>query len=199
MLTFSPFRNSSSLPWAVALGLVMLLLQAMPEAVQQLLRYERGAVGAGQWWRLLSGNLVHLGWMHLALNGAALLIGAWLFAAARTPLAWAVALVVCGLAVNLGLLVFSPEVWWCVGLSGVLHGFLLIGASDWARAGDRLGWVLIAAWTGKVLWEQREGAMSVSEGIVGGAVITDAHLYGLLGGALYLLLERGWQQWRQRV
>lgn len=199
MLTLSPFLRSSSLPWAIALAGLVTLLQATPEGLQQLLRYEREAVVAGQWWRLLTGNLVHLGWAHLALNGAALLVGAWLFAAARTPLAWAAALLTCALAVNLGLLWLSPGVWWCVGLSGVLHGFLLIGAWDWARSGDRVGWVLMAAWTGKVLWEQRQGAMPMSEGIVGGAVITDAHLYGLAGGLLFVLLESGWRRWRQQV
>jgi rhomboid family GlyGly-CTERM serine protease len=199
MLTFSPFRNTSSLPWAAGLAVLMVLLQATPEALQQQLRYEREAVMAGQWWRLVSGNLVHLGWAHLALNGVALLIGAWLFAAARTPLAWAAALLACALVVNLGLLWLSPAVWWCVGLSGVLHGFLLIGACDWVRSGERIGWLLVAAWTGKVLWEQRQGAVPMSEGLVGGAVITDAHLYGLLGGLLFVLLEGGWRCWRQRV
>jgi len=197
--TFSPLRSTSSLPWAIGFAALLVMLQLLPEHWQLLLRYDRSAVDQGEWWRLLSGNLVHLGWAHLALNGAALLIGAWLFAAGRTPVAWALALLVCGLAVNVGLHLFSPDVYWCVGLSGILHGFLLLGALDWALRGDRLGWVLLAVWIGKVVWEQLQGASPVSEGVVGGAVITEAHLWGLLGGALYALAELLWRHRQGRV
>ena len=36
------------------------------------LRYDRLAVAAGQWWRLFTGNYVHLGWTHVLLDAAGL-------------------------------------------------------------------------------------------------------------------------------
>ncbi|MCC5794774.1 MAG: rhombosortase [Chromatiales bacterium] len=195
----SPLRTSASLPWAFLLALGLAVLQLLPAEAHDWLRYERPAVAAGQWWRLVTGNLIHLGWAHYLLNTGALLVGAWLFAAERPPLQWLVALLCCGLAVNLGLFWFNPEIYWCVGLSGVLHGFLLIGAWDWARRGDPVGWGLLFLWCGKVIWEQSSGAMPMSEEIVGGAVITAAHLWGLLGGLAYVLGEAGWRRWRRQV
>ena len=32
------------------------------------------AIAGGEWWRLLTGNLVHLGWWHLFLNEMGLLV-----------------------------------------------------------------------------------------------------------------------------
>src|SRR4051812_11228217 len=38
------------------------------------LRYERGALAAGQWWRLVSAHWVHLGVRHLLLDSAGLVL-----------------------------------------------------------------------------------------------------------------------------
>ena len=105
--------------------------------------------------------------MHLALNVGALLIGTWVFYPARTPIAWAIAQIVCSVVSSLGLYFFSPEIAWCVGMSGALHGLLMIGAIDWIRQGDRVGWLLLAIWTGKLAWEQFNGAMPFSTETVG--------------------------------
>lgn len=57
-------------------GLLVLLLAAMPEAVQALLAWDRAAIGAGEWWRLWSGHFVHFGWLHAAADGGVLLAAA---------------------------------------------------------------------------------------------------------------------------
>ena len=169
---------------------MLIALQALPPDWQRALWYDRDAIADGQYWRLLTGNLVHLGWMHLALNVGALLIGTWVFYPARTPIAWAVAQVVCSLVSSLGLYLFSPGIGWCVGMSGALHGLLMIGAIDWIRQGDRVGWLLLFIWTSKLAWEQFEGAMPFSTETVGSAVVTDAHLWGAVGGFLYVAAEQ---------
>ncbi len=175
---------------------MLVALQALPAEWQRVLWYDREAVAAGQYWRILTGNLVHLGWMHLALNVGALLIGTWVFYPARNPIAWASAQIVCSVVSTLGLFFFSPGIAWCVGMSGALHGLLMIGAIDWIRQGDRVGWLLLAIWTGKLAWEQFNGAMPFSAETVGSSVVTDAHLWGAVGGLLYVAGE---QVYRRRV
>jgi rhomboid family GlyGly-CTERM serine protease len=183
---------------AALLVALLIVLQALPEATRQLLAYERTGVVQGQWWRLLTGSLVHVGWMHLALNAGVLLLGAGLFAGLRSPLAWLVALLVCAVGSMLGLHLFSREVHWCMGLSGPLHGLLVIGAVDLWRRGERLGWLLLAAFVTKVAWEQLAGAGSGTAGLIGAAVVVDAHLWGLLSGALYTLTARPWRQYARK-
>ena len=67
------------------LGLSALALLAMllPPEWQNLLEYQRRAIGEGELWRLFSGHLVHLGWEHLLMN----LVGFWLIWA-LLPGAW---------------------------------------------------------------------------------------------------------------
>ena len=51
-----------------ALSLLCLLLTMAGPQLSPILRYDRAAVAAGEWWRLFSGNFVHLGYWHLLLN-----------------------------------------------------------------------------------------------------------------------------------
>ncbi|MBN8280896.1 MAG: rhombosortase [Gammaproteobacteria bacterium] len=175
---------------------MLVALQALPEAWHRALWYDRAAVAGGEWWRILTGNFVHLGWMHVALNVGALVIGTWVFYPARTPVAWAVAQVVASLATGVGLFFFSPGVAWCVGMSGALHGLLMIGAIDWIRQGDRVGWLLLAIWSGKLVFEHFEGALPLSTETVGSAVVTDAHLWGAVGGLVFAAGEALWRRRR---
>src|SRR5690606_21249305 len=87
-ITFSPFLPSASLVWAIGFATLLVLLQLLPEPLHRSLWYDRADIAAGQWWRLLTGNFVHLGWSHLWLNVGALVIGTWIFYPARTPVAW---------------------------------------------------------------------------------------------------------------
>ena len=181
--------------WATGFAVILVTLQLLPAQWHRALWYDRQAIAAGEYWRLLTGNLVHLGWTHLALNISALLIGIWVFYPARNPIAWAIAQVVCSLVSSLGLYFFSPQIPWCVGMSGALHGLLMIGAIDWIRQGDRVGWVLLAIWTAKLAWEQFEGPMPFSTATVGSAIVTDVHLWGAIGGLLYVAVEA----WFRRI
>jgi rhomboid family GlyGly-CTERM serine protease len=175
------------------------VLQFLPADWQRALWYDRGAVATGEWWRLLSGNLVHLGWRHLFLNVTALVIGIGLFHAARTPIGWLAAQVTCSLTTNVGLYLLNPEISWCIGMSGALHGLLIIGSVDMMRDGDRLGAALLIIWIGKLAWEQWSGAMPLSLETVGAPVITDAHLYGAAGGFLFVAAESLRRYYARRV
>jgi len=174
---------------------MLIALQLLPPEWHRALWYDRAAITDGQYWRILTGNLVHLGWMHLALNVSALLIGTWVFYPARTPIAWAVAQIVCSIVSSTGLYLFSPGVSWCVGMSGALHGLLMIGAIDWIRQGDRMGWALLAIWTAKLAWEQWQGALPFSTQTLDSAIVTDAHLWGAIGGLLYVFIEQVYRRW----
>jgi rhomboid family GlyGly-CTERM serine protease len=176
---------------AIAVAL-MALLQALPENWHDWLRYDRAGISRGEWWRIVTGHFIHLGWSHLALNVAGLAIGTWLFGTERSPVQWGIATVLSTLACGLGLWWFSPDIQWCVGLSGVLHGLMLVGALSWAMNGEPAGWWLSGFWFIKLSWEYFRGEMPWSGSLTGGTVVTDAHLWGALGGLLYLALSLAW-------
>jgi rhomboid family GlyGly-CTERM serine protease len=174
--------------YGVALLCVCALL-AVPELIgepaRRLLSFDRGAIGAGQWWRLLSAHFVHIDLEHAALNSLGLVLMWALFARDYSPWRWAA--IYCGsaIAVSLGLWFFNPELQWYVGASGALHGVMTAGTIAHLRRRDLDGWILAVFIVGKIAYEQSAGALPLA-GTVN--TIVDAHLYGAIGGVVLALL-----------
>jgi len=184
---YPPLRRHA-LP--IALAATSLLLALLGTHGTELLRYQRDAIVAGQWWRLLTGNLVHLGWPHLCLNLAGLALVWLLFHRALSTAAWLTVTLVSSLAVGLGLLMFDPGLSWYVGLSGTLHGLFAAGLVASLNSNQRAEWLLVIVFVAKLTWEQLMGPTPGTAAIAGGNVIVDAHLYGALAGALTASLWR---------
>ena len=165
-----------------------ILLAIVGKGATNLLRYDREGILHGQWWRLVSGNLVHLGWPHLLLNLAGLILVWLLFRQTLTTRNWIVVTMASAFAVGIGLLSFDPALEWYVGLSGVLHGLFAAGVIAGLFGGNRGDWLLLALIVVKIIWEQLVGTMPGTAEIAGGTVIVDAHLYGAIGGAVTALL-----------
>lgn len=164
------------------LALVLVLLSLLGESGRLALRYQREAVLQGEYWRLLTGHLVHGSTQHLLLNGAGLGLVAALFPHDYSWRAWLAIGLFSALAIDVGLVFYEPQLLWYVGLSGVLHGALAAGAVAWWRHESRLlALVLSVIFVGKLAWEQWHGALPLSGNL---PVVVDAHLYGALGGAL---------------
>src|SRR5579863_2848911 len=66
--------------WLLGILLVLDLVLGLGDSVGQLLRYDRGAIAAGGWWRLLTAHIVHLDAHHLILNELGLVLMWALFA-----------------------------------------------------------------------------------------------------------------------
>jgi rhomboid family GlyGly-CTERM serine protease len=152
--------------------------------------YRLEAIRAGELWRWLTGNVVHLGWIHLVLNLAALWVISVIFPPLHTGTLRFVALVLAALSVGLGLTLFSEEIAWYVGLSGVLHGLFAAGVLAELRNRRIDTLILGMGLLVKLGYEQWIGAMPGSERITGGMVVVDAHLYGAVGGVLAYALHR---------
>jgi hypothetical protein len=119
------------------LGTVILLLtiQAGAAAAQAALRYDRGALAAGQWWRLLTGHVIHLGYEHAILDVAGLVLIWALFARDYSARAWLLIIGLSVIGIDAGLWLLSSTTDWYVGSSGVLHGALAAGICAHLRLG----------------------------------------------------------------
>jgi rhomboid family GlyGly-CTERM serine protease len=148
------------------------------------LRYQRDAILAGEWWRLVSGHFVHLGWAHLGLNVMGLVLMWTLFAADYTPRQWLIIVAGSIASIDAGFLLLNPELVWYVGLSGALHGVMAAGTLAHLRRREPDGWILAVFLIGKLVYEQVVGVMPYSLKSAGGPVVVDAHLYGAVGALI---------------
>jgi rhomboid family GlyGly-CTERM serine protease len=172
----------------MALSLLMVALEIVDLAGP--LRYARESILAGQFWRIATGHLVHLGWAHLLLNLAAFALVWILFGPLLRAREWLTATAVSAVSVSIGLLWLDPNLAWYAGFSGALHGLFVAGTVAAWRHGDRGALLLLAAVAAKLGWEQWHGATAGTAALIGGAVVVDAHLYGTVGGLLFALLRR---------
>ena len=146
--------------------------------------YERSAIQAGEFHRLITGHLVHLGMGHLLLNCAGLLLVWFLVGASLSTTQWGIVTFVSTAAIDAGFYWLMPGLAWYVGLSGLLHGLLVAGiAASWRRQRIEirlLGGLLIV----KLAWEAFMGPVPGSGSLAGGEVVTEALLFGAIGGLL---------------
>lgn len=176
--------------WLPPLALIALvfLLGLGGDAARSALRYDSVAIGAGQWWRLLSANFVHLGWWHLFLNELGLLVLV-LLCPERLPWAvWARRVLLVGLGMCLGLYFFVPGVRWYVGMSGLIHGLFVLGLGRQVMQKDLIAAGCLAYLVSKIAWEMVAGVPVSDEAAIGGTVLVESHLYGSLSALIYGLV-----------
>lgn len=171
----------------VILVLIAAVLAVFGEPGQLQLRYERDAIGNGEFWRLLTGHLVHLGWPHFLLNAAGLLL-VWLLVGAQlSARSWLVVGLFIVAGMDVGFWFLRPTLSWYVGLSGLLHGVLAAGVvAGWYHAPKEnlvIGMVLVL----KLAYEQWSGPLPGTATVSGGPVVVDSHLFGTISGVLIAL------------
>jgi len=174
--------------------LLAILAACWPDGLSYL-SYDRAAIMKGEIWRGITAHLVHLNTPHLILNLCGLLlIGELIWG--ELPLKHGFGLLLfSGATISTSLWWLQPEVVSYVGLSGALHGLwagcTLFGLSNIANASLRerltylVGAILLLI---KLLMEFYYGPSEITENLIGGSVLTAAHLYGGVAGAVYVLV-----------
>ena len=75
----NPPRPTPAFWLTLSLACALLVLGIFSSPDNNPLELDRLRVVQGEWWRLLSGNLVHYGLYHLLMNLAALLVCGYVF------------------------------------------------------------------------------------------------------------------------
>lgn len=184
--------------WRLPLFLVVLLVALQVAGLRSVLEYRRAAILDGQVWRVLTGNLAHLGWAHLARDLAGLLLIWALLSRCLDELEWLIVMLCAAAAVGLGLLAFSPSVGWYVGISGVLFGVFAAGALTERHTRPVYAGLLLVTMGGLIAWQWVAGALPDETIALGGGVVPQAHLYGVAGGAVAVLLREKRRAWLAR-
>lgn len=170
-------------PLLALTALIVLALGLTAEAVNPLLLYQRHAIERGEYWRLLTGHLVHLGTIHTLLNLAGLGLILLLFANAWRAYQWILVFILTALFISLCLYFASPDVGYYAGLSGVLHGLLSFGLLPGMCRRDPLAMVMVVLIVAKLGYEQLIPESHLgTQALIGAPVVSIAHLYGAIGG-----------------
>jgi len=160
----------------------MVLFTLTPESGTEL-RYQRDEILLGEWWRLYSGQLSHLGRNHLLLNLGGLTLFWLLFFRTASSTIWLLIMLLSMTSTGLGMLWLNPELEWYLGFSGVLHALFFSALLIELRLGARSTAIpLLLILVAKLGWEHFVGATPGSAELIGAAVVVDAHLYGAISG-----------------
>lgn len=185
----------SLLPSALGLVALFLLLALWPGA-EALLRYQRDAIAAGEFWRVFTGHFVHLNLAHALLNSTGTLLIAVVFSREISRPAWWLVTLLAPFVISLGLWWKQPELQSYVGFSGVLHGLLYFGVLRLLPSAPALGGIVLALLIGRQFWEQTAAYNpDYLRSLIHGRVMPDAHLFGALTGLVLGLLSL----WRDRL
>lgn len=172
----------------IVLTVLALLIAIVGESANELFRYEQDTIQTGEWWRLISGNLAHLGWSHTFLNLMGLALIWSLFWKTYTLKDYSLITLFSGLGVTFGLFFLNPEINWYVGLSGLLHGLFIAGIIGSIRQGEKREFLLLIAIIAKLTWEQISGPLPGTAEMANGPVVVDSHLYGAIAGLACTLI-----------
>ncbi len=179
-------KITATLGLCLILSAIMLCLTAFETPLFSLLSLEPSKVTTGEYWRLLTGNLVHFGWLHTLMNAAALLLCVLAFFAEYSVKKFSLLLLWCCSVVGVGIYCFNPEYSPYAGLSGAIHGLIVAGLLQtraypmWIRV-IALGLVAV-----KLVQENSAGYEATDlQALLPVAVAVESHLYGAVAGFVF--------------
>lgn len=182
--------------WSTTMVVALVLLLGLsPDTWVQTLSLTQRGVASGEWWRIVTSQVVHLSMNHALLNAAGFLIVSLAFRQDVNARREMGVLLISMIGVGLGIYLFNPEIGWYVGLSGAIYGVLVHHLMVGARRTPVIASGFLVFVLGKVIYEQfLAGPDRDIEQFIGGTVAEDAHLYGvivgLVAGTLSLALQR---------
>ncbi|UJF19760.1 rhombosortase [Vibrio sp. SS-MA-C1-2] len=157
-------------------------------ALYNVLIWQRSAIYQGEWWRIITGNMVHTNGWHLIMNLAGLFLLVILFQ--RYLTAKRLLLLLLYFSTVIGSLLLITQLNWYVGLSGMLHGLFFWGIGLDIKNKLKGGWLFLIAGIFKVVWEQIYGGSSYSSELINAQVATQAHFAGMAAAFFLLLFTR---------
>lgn len=181
-LTISPNNEEKSTFFISAIILIItsIILYTFQSLSLPLLEFNRSAITNGEFWRLLTGNIMHTNHWHLIFNLAGLVMLTYLFKHLMTNIHFVVFSIINAILVSILIYYFTLTIEYYVGLSGYLHGLFVYGCLIEINKGMKGSWLLLIGVSAKIGYETIYGASSEMSELINASVATDAHLFGAL-------------------
>jgi rhomboid family GlyGly-CTERM serine protease len=153
--------------------------------VQSDLIWDHHAIINGEYWRIITGHLLHTNTAHLIMN----LMGLWCIAYIFKPSNQRLIITLLFASITIGMTLLMTDTSLYVGLSGILHCLFTFFAlyEVWHKKRSSL-WLVLAV-SIKIASEWLT-TNSVSSGLIEATVSRESHLLGYLSA--YLLLFIYW-------
>ncbi|MDX1471830.1 MAG: rhombosortase [Flavobacteriaceae bacterium] len=146
--------------------------------------YDRVLVDAGQLWRLITANLVHLGGWHTILNLTSLWLISIIFQPLLKPAYWISWIILLYFVNILAMHLWTPHILHYVGMSGALYGLIAACAVAEFRLGVKISGLLLVIVGLKIFLPQILGVSSKYDEFLGGTVIDESHIIGFIQGLI---------------
>ncbi len=180
-LTFTP-----SLVLSVSLSALAIMFSAFGPSTEPLLEFNRTEIIEGEYWRLFTGNFVHYGFAHLAMNLAAFLLVGFSLLREISLRIYIPLLISSALAVGVGTLLWNPELSFYRGLSGIIHGLIVAGLLLNSFRNRWLSYAFLGLIFAKIFHEHQPGFQENQlQSLIPVMVAVDSHLYGALAGLFF--------------
>lgn len=177
-----------SLVVSLALILLMASFSLLGANLESLLEFNRSNIQAGEYWRLLTSNLVHFGRYHLLMNLAAFILISWTLLRELAWKSYIALLLLAALTINLGILWFTPELEIYRGFSGILHGLLVAGLLLNSFRNRWLSYICVLLVFAKIIHEHSASfEANKLQSLLPVKVAVDSHLYGAITGLVFII------------
>lgn len=157
------------------------------DQIGQSFSLHTSSIDSQHYWTFVTANLVHTNTAHLLLNLAGVAVLWAVHGYSYVVTNYLFQFIIFGVAVTIGMFLFSSNITWYVGLSGILHGVFVVGAYQDIRHKIKFGWWLMLGIWLKIAYEQYFGANQTLKNLIEANVAVDAHLYGAMAGTIWVL------------
>jgi rhomboid family GlyGly-CTERM serine protease len=145
------------------------------------LAWDRVSIADGDYWRLITGHLVHNNSNHLLLNSVGITIALLLIRDTFGVRSFCTLNLLVALLTGIFLYVFEPQLYYYVGFSAVLHGLVASYGINKVPSAPWFGGAILCLLALKLLLE---GQPQFTANLIGIRVATEAHFWGLISGLI---------------
>jgi rhomboid family GlyGly-CTERM serine protease len=178
--------------WTLVLVISGLLVYIMPGLAAPLL-YDRTAILAGEWWRVVTGNWVHFSATHLSYDLIALGLVGWMTERSGYP-HFGLLVMLSALGIGMTLLVALPDMQFYGGLSGIATGATVYYALWGLQEGGLWRWMcgsVLLVSLGKIILETVSGkTLLATAGAIAFVPVPMSHITGGVTACIVWLCAR---------
>jgi len=196
MLGFPTQKQHITAP--ISLIILMFVLELAKPLSIQWFGFSSNDILNGEFWRIITGQLLHTNFNHLLLNVSGVVL-IWALHGEHYHSKHFTLAVLTSLTL-LGISLLCISLWGVdgyqnyAGLSGILHSLLVYGGIIDINKKDKTGWLLLLGVLAKVLYEVIIGPEQSTMDLIQADVAVEAHfmgcVVGLIMGLGYLFLDK---------